>query len=165
MVANLSSHKRGWDDRWETFSEHAERGKALHARLTELVDRDTEAFQGVMAAWKADPDVRDAAVEEATRAAIDVPLEVMERACEAFDVLEAMARDGLEASVSDAGVGALCARLAVRGAGLNVRINLPGLKEAAARASYQERAEALDARARQREAEVLDLVEKRLGET
>lgn len=161
MVANLSSHKKGWDSRWEEFSRHAERGQALADRLLALVDADTDAFDAVLAAWRlpegdaaAQAAKRDA-VQAAVRGAIETPLTVMEAALEAMEVCAAMAEHGLPASASDAGVGAMCARLAVRAAGLNVRINLKDLADAAARAAYQERARALELRAEAAEAAVL----------
>jgi len=162
MVANLSSHKRGWDDRWEAFSDVAERGKACHAELLRLVDADTEAFQAIMAAWKAEAAVRKQAIQEATKQAIEVPLRVMEVAVGSMDVLREMAERGLEASASDVGVGALCALTAVRGAWLNVRINAKGLVDAGLRDAYLERAEALAREAETREAAILGIVEKRL---
>ncbi|MCP3920049.1 MAG: glutamate formimidoyltransferase [bacterium] len=161
MVANLSSHKRGWDERWDEFSEWAERGKAAQTELLALVDRDTEAFNAIMAAWRSDPADREAAIEAATKQAIDVPLRVMEVALASMDVLEGMAREGLEASVSDAGVGALCARSAVLGAHLNVRINAKDLKDAAAREQYLGRGVELEAQAIRREQEILGIVATR----
>ena len=168
MVANLSSHRRGWDERWEEFSDHAVHGKACHDTLLRLLDEDTEAFHGVMAAWRLpegdeeEKAAKAAAVQEATRRAIEVPLRVMETAVRSFEVLEAMARTGMESSVSDAGVGALCARTAVRGAALNVRINLPGLEDATLRQEFLERARRLEEEAARREEQVLRLVEERL---
>jgi glutamate formiminotransferase/formiminotetrahydrofolate cyclodeaminase len=163
MVANLSSHKRGWDARWEEFSEHAERGKAVYAELLSLVDEDTNAFNAIMAAWKADPDVRDEAIQAATRGAIEVPLRVMEVALASMDLLRDMAEKGLAASASDAGVGALCARTAVLGAGLNVRINAKDLTDPDVRSAYMERAAAFADAAVAAEAEILALVESRLA--
>lgn len=166
MVANLSSHKRGWDARWKEFSDQAERGKAAHVELTQLVDRDTDAFHALMAAFglpksnDAEKAARSAAIQAATRGAIEVPLRVMEVAFASMDVIEAMARDGMQSSISDAGVGALCARAAVRGAGLNVRINAKGLNDAAARAAFLERASSLEKSAESRERAILELVAK-----
>ncbi len=159
MVANLSSHKRGWDDRWEEFSAHAERGKTCHTELSSLVDLDTDAFNGIVAAWRSDPKVRDERVQAATRRAIEVPLRVMEVAVEALDVCKAMATDGMAASASDAGVGALCARTAVLGADLNVRINAKDLTDEGIRAEFLSRAAELRSHALAGEAEVLGLVE------
>ena len=113
MVANLSSHKRGWDARWEEFSQVAERGKALHEELVRLIDADTEAFDRIMAAWRlpqgseAEKVAQQEALQTATRHAIEVPLRVMEVACASMEVAVEMAEQGMEASASDAGVGAL----------------------------------------------------------
>jgi len=167
MVANLSSHKRGWDDRWEEFSDWAERGKGLYVRLLALVDEDTEAFNGILTAHRLpsstaeDSEVRAAAIETATRRAIEVPLAIMEAAVASFDVLSAMAEEGLMSSVSDAGVGALLARAAVRGAGLNVRINAAGLDSAD---TYLTRAAEVEEAASAAEAAVLATVARRIGE-
>ena len=168
MVANLSAHRRGWDERWEEFSGWAERGKRCHDELLALVDRDTEAFNAVMSAFglpKGTPEekaARDAAVQAATRGAILVPLRVMEVALESLEVIQAMAERGLPSSISDAGVGALCARAAVIGAGLNVRITAKDLADGRARAEYVSRAAALMEEARAREAAVLAAVEAKL---
>ncbi len=135
MVANLSSHKRGWDDRWEEFSEVAERAQALKDELLALVDEDTHAFNRIGAAFRLpkktadEKQARTAAIAEATRGAIEVPFQVMQRALEAMDVAAAMAQGGMTASASDAGVGALCARAALRGAMLNVQINAAGFDD------------------------------------
>lgn len=135
MVANLSAHKAGWDDRWEEFSDVAEKGRDIQDRLIRLVDEDTEAFNRIMAVFampkksEAEKAARSAALQEATLYATQVPLRTMKTAYETFDVLEAMATKGNPASVSDAGVGALAARSAVLGAQLNVRINAAGLKD------------------------------------
>jgi glutamate formiminotransferase/formiminotetrahydrofolate cyclodeaminase len=163
MVANLSSHKRGWDERWEEFSDVAEQGKAAHVELLQLVDKDTEAFNAIMAAWKADPAEREAAVEEATTLATEVPLRVMEVALASMDVMRQMAARGLEASISDVGVGALCARTAVQGAGLNVRINAKDLKDESARRGFLDRAADIEEAALQAESEILAVVQSKLG--
>ena len=162
MVANLSSHRRGWDERWEQFSAAAERGKACYAELLRLVDADTEAFQAIMAAWKADPAVRAQAILDATKQAIEVPLRVMEVAVSSMEVLAEMGAQGLKASASDVGVGALAARTAVRGAGLNVRINAKDLKDADLGRGYLDRAEAEEAEAELGEAAILALVARSL---
>jgi glutamate formiminotransferase/formiminotetrahydrofolate cyclodeaminase len=164
MVANLSSHKRGWDDRWEEFSVWAERAKGCHDRLLALVDDDTRAFNAVLAALGLPKETaeeraaRSRAIQEATRGAIEVPLRVMETATEALAVVEAMAEHGLPSSVSDAGVGALCAAAAVRGAGLNVRINLKGFDDAGFAADARRRAEVLEREAGEREGRALAAV-------
>ncbi len=165
MVANLSAHKRGWDERWEEFSVWAERGQALKDELLGLVDEDTAAFNRVMSALalpKGTPEeraARKAALTTANRGAAEVPLRVMKVSLAVFPLLEAMARVGNPASVSDAGVGALTVRAAVRGAGLNVRINLGGLGDPAAAKAMREEAATLLARAEVEEAKVLALVE------
>ena len=168
MVANLSSHKRGWDARWQEFSDWAEKGKACHDELLALVDRDTDAFNGIMAAFglprSCDEEIaaRDAAIQSATRQAIEVPLRVMEVSLESMDVIEAMAEIGNPASVSDAGVGALCARSAVMGAYLNVQINTKDLDDQAAAADYVERGAAIREVAVEREAKILEIVQQTL---
>jgi len=163
MVANVSSHKRGWDARWEEFSAWAERGKACQDELVTLVDRDTEAFQALMAAWRSEEPGRAQAVQAATRGAIDVPLRVMELALASMDVAQAMVRTGLKASVSDAGVGALAARAAVRGAALNVEINAAGLADAGLAGELRARARELERRAEELERAILADLSARLG--
>ena len=129
MVANLSAHKRGWDDRWEEFSDWAEKGMAYQNTLLDLVDEDTNAFNKIMEAFRlpkdteADKAKRHTAIQEATQYAILTPLKVMETAYSSMEVMKAMAELGNPNSVTDAGVGALCARTAVIGAFLNVKIN------------------------------------------
>ena len=168
MVANLSSHKRGWDARWEEFSDWAEKGKARHDELLALIDRDTDAFNAIMGAFglpkasDAEKAARQEAIQAATRQAIEVPLSVMEKSLEAMDVIAAMAKDGNPASVSDAGVGALCARSAVMGAYLNVRINAKDLADDAVRGDYLRRGQDIQDRAIAREGEILALVDERL---
>jgi glutamate formiminotransferase/formiminotetrahydrofolate cyclodeaminase len=170
MVANLSSHKRGWDDRWEEFSDWAEKGKALHDDLLRLVDADTEAFDAVMAALRLPQDTpqeksaRDQAVQQATRCAVEAPLRVMERSLEIMDVARAMANEGAPASVSDAGVAALCARAAVGGALLNVKINAPNLSDRAAADSAVARGREMESRAGEMEREILQIVEQKMAQ-
>ena len=135
MVANLSSHKRGWDDRWAEFSAWADKGQALMKELLHLVDEDTEAFNQIMAAFSLpkgtdeEKAARSAAIQKATLYATQVPLKTMKASLRAFDICKAMAEEGNPASVSDAGVGALAARAAVLGACLNVKINASSLKD------------------------------------
>ncbi len=135
MVANLSSHKRGWDDRWEEFSNWAEKGKQYHDRLLELVDKDTDAFNKIMDAFKMpknsdeDKALRKQAIEDATKYAIEIPFEVMKNCYQSMEVMKAMAEFGNPNSVSDAGVGALAALAGVRGAFLNVKINAKDLAD------------------------------------
>jgi glutamate formiminotransferase / formiminotetrahydrofolate cyclodeaminase len=129
MVANLSSHKKGWDDRWEEFSKWAEKGKKYHDELLQLIDEDTLAFNGIMEAYKLpkvsaeDKKQRTLAIQQAVRIAIEVPLKVMQLSYQSMEVMKEMAEKGNPNSVSDAGVGALAARSAVLGAALNVKIN------------------------------------------
>lgn len=135
MVANLSSHKKGWDDRWEEFSQWAEKGEKIKNELVRLVDADTQAFNQIMAAFGLakntddEKKVRTKAIQDATKNAMQVPFQVMERAFASMEVIKAMAEIGNPNSVSDVGVGALCARSAVIGAFMNVRINATGLDD------------------------------------
>ncbi|MFC2132796.1 cyclodeaminase/cyclohydrolase family protein, partial [Bacteroidota bacterium] len=129
MVANLSSHKRGWDNRWKEFSDWAEKGQYYKDELLKMVDEDTRAFNKIMDAFglskstDAEKEARKQAIQDATKNAIEVPLMVMKLACDSMEVIKAMAETGNPNSVSDAGVGALAARSAVMGAFLNVKIN------------------------------------------
>lgn len=135
MVANLSSHKRGWDDRWEEFSDWADKGKYYHDQLIKMVDEDTNAFNKIMDAFglpkgtENEKAQRNQAIQAATKYAIEVPFKVMELAHDSMEVIKAMAENGNPNSVSDAGVGALCARSAVMGAYLNVMINSADLED------------------------------------
>lgn len=132
MVANLSSHKKGWDERWKEFSDYAEQGQKIKDELLRLVDEDTRAFNKIMDAFglpksnEAEKALRKQAIQEATRYAIEIPFRVMQLSYDSFAVIKAMAETGNPNSVSDAGVGALCARSAVYGAWLNVKINASG---------------------------------------
>jgi len=163
MVANLSSHKRGWDDRWESLSDVAERGKRCHAELTLLIDKDTDAFNSIMAAWKLSGDEREVAIQNATRLAIEVPLAVMRAGVEAIEICANMAENGMSASLSDAGVGALCGRLAVRGAALNVRTNASDFKDEAQRNLWLQETAELEQSAQIMEEKVLAAVTKALS--
>lgn len=164
MVANLSAHKAGWDERWEEFSDIAERGRDIQDRLIHLVDEDTEAFNRIMDVFampkKTDEEkaARATALEAATLYATQVPLRTMRAAYETFDVLEAMAQKGNLASVSDAGVGALAARAAVLGAQLNVRINAAGLKDRAKADELLSEAAEIAEKACKRETEIINHV-------
>ncbi len=135
MVANLSSHKAGWDDRWEYFSEWAEKGQKYKKRLMFLVDEDTNAFNRIIDGFRmpkstdAEKEIRLKAIEEATKYATEIPFQVMETAYQSMEVMQAMIKDGLQSSLSDAGVGILCARAAVVGAYFNVRINAKEIKD------------------------------------
>ncbi len=169
MVANLSAHKAGWDERWKEFSDQADRGQELLNRLLHLVDEDTEAFNRIMDAFKlpkSTPEEKEArrqAIEAATLYATQVPLQTMEAAVETFPLLESMARTGNPASVSDAGVGALAARSAVLGAQLNVRINAAGLADRAEADRLTARAAEIAALAISSEAKVLEAVNEVLA--
>jgi glutamate formiminotransferase/formiminotetrahydrofolate cyclodeaminase len=168
MVANLSAHKRGWDERWEEFSTWAERGKACQDELLSLIDADTDAFKEIMTAFAmpqdddAETTARHDAIQAATRRAIEIPLRVMEVSLASMDVIAAMAETGIAASVSDAGVGALCARSAVMGAYLNVRINAATLRDESQAADYVRRGRELQDQAAARETEILAKVDQRL---
>lgn len=135
MVANLSSHKRGWDNKWKEFSDWADKGKYYHDMLLKMVDEDTNAFNKIMDAFslpkKTDEDkaARKQAIQNATKFAIEVPFNTMKLAFESMEVIKAMAEIGNPNSVTDAGVGALAARSAVMGAFLNVKINSADLED------------------------------------
>ena len=168
MVANLSSHKAGWDDRWEFFSNWADNGMAVMNELLFLVDEDTEAFNKIMAVFgmpkgtDEEKAARAEAMEAATLYATQVPLRTMKAAYKAFDVVRAMAEEGNPNSVSDAGVGALAARSAVMGACLNVKINAAGLKDRATADKLVAEAEEIQALAQKAEAEILAVVESKI---
>lgn len=169
MVANLSSHKAGWDDRWKEFSDQADKGHELMQRLLHLVDEDTEAFNRIMDAFKMpkstdeEKAARAEAIEAATLYATEIPLSTMETAAAVFPLLESMARTGNPASVSDAGVGALAARSAVLGAQLNVRINAASLKNREEADRLTARAAEIASAAIAAEAVVLDIVNEVLA--
>jgi glutamate formiminotransferase/formiminotetrahydrofolate cyclodeaminase len=132
MVANLSSHKKGWDDRWQEFSTWAEKGEHYKNELVKLVDADTAAFNKIMTAFglpkgtDEEKNARTKAIQDATKFAIEIPFKVMQTTYDSMAVIKAMAEIGNPNSISDAGVGALCARSAVMGAFMNVRINASG---------------------------------------
>lgn len=166
MVANLSAHKPGWDDRWEEFSRWADKGVELETELLHLVDEDTEAFNRIMAAFgmpkntDEDKRLRSEAIQKATLFAAQVPLETMKASFKAFEICKAMAETGNPNSVSDVGVGALAARAAVLGAGLNVKINASSLKDKAQAEALINEANNLMADADKAEREVMEIVEK-----
>lgn len=170
MVANLSSHKPGWDDRWEEFSRWADKGQVLSDELLVLVDEDTRAFNKIMEAFglpkKTDEDkrLRSEAIQAATLFATQVPLQTMQAAFGAFELCQAMAEQGNPNSVSDAGVGALAARAAVLGAGLNVKINAASLKDRETADKMIAEAEQLIAEAQKKEAEIIGIVERKINE-
>lgn len=135
MVANLSAHKAGWDDKWEFYSKWAEKGQRYKNELLFLVDEDTNAFNKIIEGFRMpksteeEKETRKLAIEEATKYATEIPFKVMESAYNSMEVMMSMAKEGLQNSLSDAGVGALCARTAVVGAYFNVRINAKDIKE------------------------------------
>ena len=168
MVANLSAHKRGWDDRWKEFSDIAEKGQALMTELLALVDEDTAAFNRIMDVFsmpKGTPEekaARAAAMEEATLYAASVPLKTMEASLKALPLALEMARKGNPASASDAGVAALAAVAGIRGAALNVRINAAGLTDKAPAEPLLKRADAIVTEALALQEKVLDEVNKHI---
>lgn len=168
MVANLSSHKRGWDDRWEEFSEWAEKGQALKNRLLALVDEDTNAFNKIMNAFRLPKDseedkkARSRAIQDATVYAIEVPMETLETAVESMDLIQKMVEIGNPNSVTDAGVGALCARSAAIGAYLNVRINTGDLKDEKLKTDFLDKGQELKNKAMELEGRILAMVEEKI---
>jgi len=170
MVANLSSHKRGWDNRWEEFSDWAEKGQAIKDQLIHMVDEDTNAFNKIMDAFglpkgsDEEKAARNTAIQEASKYAIEVPFKVMELAYNSMDVIKAMAESGNPNSVSDAGVGALCARSAVMGAYLNVKINTAGLEDTDFVDKMISKGAELEENARKKETEILEIVNKKIME-
>lgn len=168
MVANLTAHKKAYDDRWQEFSDLAEIGQSLMEQLLLLVDEDTAAFNKIMAVFampkKTEEEIaaRAEALEAATLYASQVPLLTLKKAYEAFDILETLAADGNPSSVTDAGVGALAARAAVRGAALNVRINAAGLKDRSAADAMTAEAAEFVRLAEEREAAILRIVESKI---
>ena len=169
MVANLSAHKPGWDDRWEEFSRWADKGVELEEELLHLVDEDTEAFNRIMAAFgmpkntEEDKRLRSEAIQSATLFAAQVPLETMKASFKAFEICKAMAETGNPNSVSDAGVGALAARAAVLGAGLNVKINASSLKDKVQAEALVNEANSLMAEADKAEREIMAIVENTIN--
>ncbi len=169
MVANLSSHKPGWDERWEEFSQWAEKGQALKDELLMLVDEDTRAFNLIMDAFgfpkgtDAEKAARTAAIQDATRFAIEVPFRVMQRSFDCMEIIKAMAETGNPNSVTDAGVGALAARSAVIGAFLNVKINASGLHDRAYVEKVLAEGNRLQESAMAMESEILAIVNSKIS--
>jgi glutamate formiminotransferase/formiminotetrahydrofolate cyclodeaminase len=169
MVANLSSHKKGWDNRWEEFSEWAEQGQHYKNELTKLVDKDTSAFNQIMEAFNLpkgsdeEKAARTEAIQAATKYAIEVPFNVMKLAYQSMEVIKAMAETGNPNSVTDAGVAALCARAAVLGAFMNVRINASGYKDKTYTDRILAEGNALQQMAMDREAEIIEIVNSKIG--
>lgn len=161
MVANLSSHKRGWDERWEDFASWAEKGVVMQKRLLDLVDEDTEAYNGILKAFEMpkkseeEKAARAAAVESATLQASLVPLMVMKEAFQVFELLQEMTGKGNPNSVTDGAVGVLAVRACIRGAFLNVRINVKGLKDRAKAEELISEAQVIDNAAAELEEEII----------
>ena len=169
MVANLSSHKKGWDERWEEFSEWAEKGEYYKNELVKLVDADTKAFNQIINAFalpKATAEektARSKAIQDATKFAIEIPFKVMQAAYAGMDVIKAMAEIGNPNSVSDAGVGALCARSAVMGAFMNVRINAAGYDDKIFVDDIIARGKEIENKTIAMEADILKIVNEKIG--
>ncbi len=169
MVANLSSHKAGWDERWEEFSTYAEAGQKYKDILLHLVDEDTNAFNKIMDAFKLpkgndeEKAVRKQAIEDASKYAIEVPYQVMETSLKAMEIIKAMAEIGNPNSVSDAGVGALCARTAVMGAYLNVKINASGLSDKAYVENILLKGKELEEKAQKLENDILTITNNKIS--
>jgi len=169
MVANLSSHKKGWDERWEEFSDWADKGQYHTQELLKLVDADTSAFNHIMQAFnmpKANEEEkasRQRAIMDATKNAIEVPFKVMQLALASMQMIKAMAATGNPNSVSDAGVGALCARSAVMGAYLNVKINAGGLDDKTWASQKIEEGRRMEQEAIQMETEILSIVNDKIA--
>ena len=168
MVANLSANKRGWDDNWEEYSKWAVKGQKYRESLTKLVDEDTKAFNKIMDAFglpkntQEEKEIRSEAIQNATKGAIETPFKVMKEAFDSMSVMKKMAEIGLPASISDAGVGALCARTAVLGAFLNVKINTSGLKDEKYKLEILNKCTKIQKDTIKLEKEILDLVEAKL---
>ena len=168
MVANLSSHKRGWDEKWEEYSEWAEKGQLLKDQLLKMVDEDTNAFNRIMDAFglakstKTEKELRHQAIQDATKKAIEVPLKIMKLSYESMEIIRAMAETGNPNSVSDTGVGALAARSAVMGAYLNVKINSVDLEDKEYVARVLEDGEIIEQKTNKLETEILKIVNSKI---
>lgn len=169
MVANLSSHKPGWDERWEEFSQWAEKGQKLKDELLWLVDEDTHSFNLIMDAFgmpksnEAEKAARKQAIQNATKYAIEVPFKTIQRSFDVFEICAAMIEKGNPNSVTDAGVGVLCARAAVMGAYLNVKINASSLEDKVFADEMVSKAHAYVVKAQQLESELMKKVEEVIG--
>ncbi len=169
MVANLSSHKRGWDDRWEFFSKWAEKGQAIQKELLFLVDEDTRAFNRIIQAFGLPKNTaeekltRQEAIQDATRYAIEIPFRVMKKSFESMEVIEAMVESGNPSSITDASVGALCARSAVIGAHLNIKINAADLTDKVFVDNILKEAATIEKAAREKEDEILQILGRKLN--
>jgi glutamate formiminotransferase/formiminotetrahydrofolate cyclodeaminase len=168
MVANLSSHKRGWDARWEEFSNWAEKGKAIQEQMMKLVDEDTNSFNKIMDAFglpkgtDEEKAARKNAIQEATKYATEIPFKTMQLCYESMAIAKGMAEIGNPNSVTDAGVGALAARAGVIGAFLNVKINAAGLDDKAFAEKIIKEGELVVEKAKQQEEEILQMVHSKI---
>jgi glutamate formiminotransferase/formiminotetrahydrofolate cyclodeaminase len=164
MVANLSAHKRGWDDRWNEFSQVAERGMRIQKELLRLVDEDTAAFNRIMEAFglpkgtEEEKAARANAIEDASKYAMEIPLRTAEVALEGMSICFEMVKSGNPNSITDAGVGAMCIRTAALGAIMNVKINASGIKDKAFTERLLERSSWIESEVEKREMEVRNLV-------
>lgn len=171
MVANLSSHKPGWDERWEEFSNYAEAGQDLKNKLLYLVDEDTNAFNKIMDAFKLpkatdeEKQIRKKAIQDASKYAIEIPFQVMELSLQSMEIIKAMTEIGNPNSVTDAGVGALCARTAVMGAYLNVKINASGLEDKAYVEEILAKGKVIEEKAQILENEILEITNNKIKHT
>lgn len=169
MVANLSAHKKGWDERWEEFSDWAERGKAYHDKLLQLIDEDTKAFNSIIDAFSlpqqndSEKTARREAIQAATRFAIEIPFEVLKTSYSSMQVMMHMAQTGNPNSVSDAGVGALAARSAVLGAALNVKINAIGLTDKDYTNKLLQEVAEIEQKTVELEGQILEIVNRKIG--
>jgi glutamate formiminotransferase/formiminotetrahydrofolate cyclodeaminase len=169
MVANLSASKKGWEDRWEEFSNWAEKGQAYKKQLLDLVDEDTRSFNAIMNGFALpkgtdeEKAIRKQAIQDATKYAIEVPLKVMEVSLATMEVMKAMVEIGNSNSITDAGVGALCARTAVMGAHMNVKINTGSYDDKTFVADILKKAAAIEEQAVKLEGEIVGLVNKAIS--
>lgn len=168
MVANLSSHKAGWDERWEEFSDWAVKGQAYKTTLIQLVDEDTNAFNKIIDGFRMPKNtdkekvIRATAIEEATKYATQIPFKVMETAYNSMEVAQAMLKDGLPSSISDAAVGILCAKAAVIGAYFNVKINAKNIKDRSFAEDVIKRGEEIYQKTIKIEQETIDLINSKM---
>ena len=164
MVANLSAHKAGWDDKWEFYSDWAVKGQAYKNKLLQLVDEDTNAFNKIIDGFRMpkvtdeEKEARKQAIEKATIYATEIPFQVMETAYNSMEVMQAMLKEGMQSSISDAGVGVLCARTAVVGAYFNVRINAKDIKDRVFAEDILAKSEVIYKKALAAEKEVMDFI-------
>ncbi len=169
MVANLSSHKPGWDDKWKIFGDLAKTGQDIMKRLMQLVDEDTAAFNKIMEAFslpksnEQEKETRSKAIQDATIIACEVPLEVMKEAYKAWELIEKMVEFGNPNSISDAGVGALCINACIRGAGMNVKINASSLKDKENTSRFLELSDEIESKSMSNESHILKMVYEKIS--